>query len=178
MYYTGIDPSLNSPAIVIIDNNYNLIDYMVIGTIKKFIEYGNYKIIPVNNKDENFKIKRLQFLIDTIFEFINKYNITDIAIEGYSYGSQSRSMYEIGEFVGALKYNLYNNNINVVVIEPTVMKKIITGKGNAKKDKVQESLLFHHKYLKDEFNKYGNYKNDLFDAFGIAKTYKLISKHL
>jgi crossover junction endodeoxyribonuclease RuvC len=82
-------------------------------------------------------------------------------IEGYSFGSKGASVVSLGEFGGILR--MYASGIADCTVEvpPTVLKKFITGKGNAKKLDVVSSL--SAKYAM-------TFKSDnQADAFGLAQ---------
>lgn len=59
-----------------------------------------------------------------------------IAIEGYSFGSQGRAVFQIGELGGVLRRLFFVLKIPCLEIPPAVLKKFATGKGNARKDEV------------------------------------------
>ena len=55
-----------------------------------------------------------------------------IMLEGYSMGAKGR-LFDIGEATGIFKLFLSQENIKPLVIAPTQIKKLATGKGNANK---------------------------------------------
>lgn len=57
-----------------------------------------------------------------------------VVIEGYSYGSQGRSVFDIGELGGCVRFLLHRLGIPVVDVPPATLKKYAAGKGNAPKD--------------------------------------------
>ena len=59
-----------------------------------------------------------------------------IAIEGYSFGSQGRAIFQIGELGGVLRRLFFVLKIPYLEIPPQTLKKFATGKGNAHKDEV------------------------------------------
>jgi len=104
-----------------------------------------------------------------------EYNLKDIKvfIEGYSFGSKGRAVFQIAENCGILKYRLEYLNIPYETVVPSVVKKFATGKGNADKDTMYESFLEETKIdLKKIFDtdKVGNPISDIVDSFYIAKT--------
>lgn len=65
--------------------------------------------------------------------------IEKVFIEDYSFGSKGRT-FHIAENAGLLKYQLYKLGISFATIPPTTIKKYYTGKGNADKNKMEESF--------------------------------------
>jgi crossover junction endodeoxyribonuclease RuvC len=59
-----------------------------------------------------------------------------IVLEGYSYGSAQRA-HEIGELGGIIRVELHLSAVPWAVVPPAVLKKFVTGKGNAPKDVVR-----------------------------------------
>jgi Holliday junction resolvasome RuvABC endonuclease subunit len=59
-----------------------------------------------------------------------------VALEGYSYGSRGRAIFQIGEMGGIVRWNLWSRGIPFAEIPPSSLKKYATGKGNANKDVV------------------------------------------
>jgi Holliday junction resolvasome RuvABC endonuclease subunit len=62
-----------------------------------------------------------------------------IALEGYAYNATGR-VFNIAENTGVLKYKLYQASIPVDIVEPTVVKKLASGKGNADKQMMFDSF--------------------------------------
>lgn len=83
-------------------------------------------------------------------------------IEGYSFGSfnKSNSMSKLIELGGIIKYDLYCKKIPFIVVPPTVLKKFITGKGNAKKEDIKLGI---YKKFNREFK-----TSDEADAFALV----------
>lgn len=57
-------------------------------------------------------------------------------IEGYSYGSKGRSVFQIGELGGVIRHFLWEYGLPYVEVAPSALKKFATGRGNAGKDEV------------------------------------------
>ena len=62
-----------------------------------------------------------------------------IFIEGYSYGSKGRAIFQIAENGGILKYRL-QKRYTCKTIVPSVIKKFATGKGNADKQMMYDTF--------------------------------------
>lgn len=59
-----------------------------------------------------------------------------VVLEGYSYGSKGRSVFQIGELGGVVRMFLWGNSLSYVEVPPANLKRFATGKGNAGKDEV------------------------------------------
>jgi len=57
-----------------------------------------------------------------------------VAIEGYSFGSKGRSIFDVAELGGCIRFLLYRLRVPFVDVPPSTLKKYATGKGNAPKD--------------------------------------------
>lgn len=170
--FIGIDLALSSTAFYIKDLDDHSTNYYYMVPYKKKQNDPHQVLLPDRSKHHNeylYEFERLQtyinFLLNKLFVLYKKQDIKIIAVEGLSNGSISRKKNEIGFMHYMVTYMLHINNFNVLVIPPTVMKKYITGKGNAKKEKVYE-------VIKDRYNldikpsrKSALY--DIYDAIGL-----------
>jgi Holliday junction resolvasome RuvABC endonuclease subunit len=100
-------------------------------------------------------------------------DITEVAIEDYSYGSQGK-VFHIAENTGLMKWKVWQAEINYKLLPPTVIKKFATGKGNANKEKMYESFLQEtSRNLQEELviksTKIGNPVSDIVDSYYICK---------
>ena len=165
----GIDYSLNCPAVCILDHKGFLSSKFYYITTKKKYE-GN-----ITNNIKGFLMKpwedpieRFKLLSDFVLE--NLPNNSIIFIEGYSFGSKGRAIFQIAENGGILKYRLTGQEYHI--IPPANVKKFATGKGNADKEKMYEAFCKDTKTdLKKVFDtqKIGNPISDIVDSFYIAK---------
>jgi|WetSurSiteA1Bulk_404760.scaffolds.fasta_scaffold00070_33 crossover junction endodeoxyribonuclease RuvC len=141
--FIGMDFAFAKSGLAILDENANIISEGVIVTSPK-------------HSDEERLIQ--------ILDVLNKLDQTDIKLvylEGLSYGSQGRSVSQIGAVHYLTRIFLYKNKINYKIISPSELKKFITGKGNAKKDLM----------LLNIYKKFGiAYEDDnLADAYSLAR---------
>ena len=63
-----------------------------------------------------------------------------VALEDYAYGAKGR-VFHIAENTGILKYKLWQQSIPLDVIQPTRVKKLASGKGNASKQEMFEAFV-------------------------------------
>ena len=83
-----------------------------------------------------------------------------VVIEDYSYASGNQA-HQIGELGGVLRVMFSENELRVLKVSPSQLKKFITGKGNAKKEEIAVSI----------FKRWGrDFKtNDEADAFVLVQ---------
>lgn len=84
--------------------------------------------------------ERLIEISKTIISLAIKYNVTLVAIEGYSYASRNSQAHSIGELGGVVRATLYANSIPYIEIPPTCRAKFATGRGNASKNDVISAI--------------------------------------
>lgn len=142
----GIDLSLTSTGLAIVEDN-DLEELKII------------KTTTVPTKASEDWEKRRQRIKDKVVKWAE--DIPIIGLENYSFGSRYNR--EIaGEIGGICRLSLYENHgvDNPILVAPTQAKKFVTGKGNAKKEKVKERL---EKFYGTEFE-----TDDESDAVAIA----------
>lgn len=163
----GIDPSLVCSGLCVIDNNKN----------NKLIYFEKIETKPKQNN-------RLFYIISKIQDVINNYNISVIKIEaGYTISKKEKvhqrgnqkSIIQLAELRGCIKYISQLNNIKLYEYEPCSVKKYISGKGNCEKKDIYLSL---YKLYKDDdkFLTIGDFSDlhnknktdDIYDAIAIS----------
>jgi len=165
----GIDYSLTSPAICVNDGN---LMFYYLTSKKKWIGKQSENIIGYEHKEWKDPIERFTYISDFAIEIIKQTQNPEIYIEGYSYGSKGRGLFQIAENCGILKYRLQEQNFNYETVVPSVVKKGATGKGNADKDLMYEAFVKEVKIdLKKLFDteKVGNPLSDIVDSYYIQK---------
>jgi Holliday junction resolvasome RuvABC endonuclease subunit len=173
----GIDYSLTSPAVCINDGK---LWFYYLTSKKKWIGKQSENIIGYEHEDYNDPIERFKNISDFVFRVIEKHissqigyrSIEDVFIEGYSFGSKGRGVFQIAENCGILKYRLLEKGIGYTTVVPSVVKKGATGKGNADKDLMYEAFVKEVKIdLKKLFDteKVGNPISDIVDSYYIQK---------
>lgn len=105
--YVGIDQSYSGFAITILrDNNQWTTVY----------------------KSDKHGIERLRDIQAHIMDVLVQFEVVDVAMEGYAFGSQMANM--LGELGGMVKLTLLDFGIYPLIVPPTSLKKYVTGKGN------------------------------------------------
>lgn len=208
MIKVGIDFSLTSPAICVYKNS----EYLFISFFNdsgkdwrksksKSYKYHNelcniIEVIPYTRKidDSNYrneqktKMEDALMIVNLIIDKL-KLVIDDdviIGVEGFSYGSISSSTLDLAMYNSFLRMKLIENFGSDVVniVSPTEGKKVLFGKGNAKKEdmiqafidnRLEDELLMSNafwKYCKTNEVDFKQPKpiDDLVDAYGILKS--------
>ena len=125
---------------------------------------GGFGVILTDKKG----VERLADIRLKIVTLVAKYKINTLVIEDYSYGSRGRGIFNLGELGGMIRLLAHDNNLKLVVVQPTVLKKFIIGKGNAGKELM----------LLNVYKKYGfeTDNNNIADAFALYTFYTEFSK--
>jgi len=96
---------------------------------------GGGVVAGVIKTDKLRGVDRLLYIQNTFEDLLYESEPSLVTYEGYSMGSKGRQ-YDIGELGGVLKMFAFMNDVPILLIPPTVLKKFITGKGNASKEEV------------------------------------------
>ena len=135
----GIDYSTSSPCICInVNDDY---DFHYLTTVKKMVEYRESKNCTFNGhllpKPKEFLSKTHQyaFIMKWAMDVLDKYDIEKVWLEDYAFAATGK-LFHIGENTGLLKHRLMKKEIPYDVVPPTVIKKQMIGKGNAKKEEI------------------------------------------
>ena len=208
MIKIGIDFSLTSPAICVYKNGeYNFISFFSDGgkdwkkSKSKTYRYHNelcdiIEVIPYTRKidDSNYRYEQKTKMADALMIsnlIIDKLKaiIDDdviIGLEGFSYGSISSSTLDLAMYNSFLRMKLIENfgSDCLNIISPTEGKKMLFGKGNAKKEDMIQAFIDNRlnddelaksvfwKYCKSNDVDFKQPKpiDDLVDAYGILKS--------
>jgi hypothetical protein len=162
MYKIGIDISLNSTGITIIDNN-NIKHFVFSTTYSKYHKdisnNINVIVIPkyVKNKDysknEINKLLYYKDIVDIIMSYLTPFlgDLSNVNIEGYSYNSRSNSLLDIVCFSTLLRSKILDYN-QFRIISPMTLKSSVKKGTKTKNDMLNnylESEMINNCYLKD-----------------------------
>jgi len=97
--------------------------------------YGGFSIAAINTESyyvtvfrgEGSGVDRLVLLQNHLRDTLLKYQIQDVAMEGYAFGSQMANM--LGELGGMVKLTLREFGMYPLIVPPTTLKKYVCGKG-------------------------------------------------
>jgi crossover junction endodeoxyribonuclease RuvC len=146
--YIGIDPSLTSTGISVVNDEGKLIDGRAVVT-----KYTGPQ--------------RLVLIRDAVKLFLAIHNPAMVCIEGYAMGAKW-GREAAGELGGILRVLFWECGLTWKEVAPPQLKKFITGKGVAEKDHI---LLAVYKKYGEEFK-----SNDEADAFVLAQIARAMDK--
>lgn len=152
-------PNLTGPVAIGIDQSYS-------GFAITAIDKKDHFYTEVYKVDGN-GIERLHNAKNFMLDFLDTFDVYQIAMEGYAYGSQMANM--AGELGGMIKLALYehyrfknNKAAFPIIVAPTSLKKYITGKGNGVAK--NQILLAVYKKWDVEFT-----DDNAADSYGLAR---------
>jgi len=176
MIISAIDYSLNGPAICVFDTSkkftFENCNFYFLTDIKKYscTFYSNVYGELFKPYDEDCE------RYDSISDWVMRVTVgsDQVALEGYAYNATGR-VFHIAENTGILKYKFYQLSIPVEIIEPTKVKKLATGKGNADKESMFKSFLHEtgvdlQQIITPSKTLLGSPVTDIVDSFYICKT--------
>ena len=147
MTYIGIDPSLTGTGMVAILPS-GTIDQVVFKTSLR----GVARMSAITQAVENFTFR----------------SPSVICIEGFSYGSKGKAVFEMGGLGWILRLRMFLQGLHYFEVAPSQLKKYATGRGNAKKHEVAVAVAKRWGFeAKTE---------DEIDAFVLAKIAEAIDK--
>jgi hypothetical protein len=208
MIKIGIDFSLTSPAVCVCKNNeYKFISFFNDGgkdwKKSKSKSYRYHKdlcdiieVIPYTREidstnyriEQKTKMSDALMIVNLIIEKLKTIRDDDVIIglEGFSYGSISSSTLDLAMYNSFLRMKLIENfgSDCLNIVSPTEGKKMLFGKGNAKKEdmiqafidnRLDDNILIDNdlwKYCKQNGVDFKQPKpiDDLVDAYGILKS--------
>lgn len=168
MKIVGLDLSMNSSGCVSweigkMDKTFKFLGFT------HTVKWSSKNILSYSDMKDSNRYDKTNWFIDKISDFCNGADV--IAVEDFAY-SASGMVFDIGEFCGQVKLNLYNQGYNLFLVPPTVHKKFLTGNGKA--DKVKTTDVAREKFpaTTDKeimaLKEYESPSCDIYDAFSIA----------
>jgi len=175
MRTVGIDYSLSSPCICInsgAEFNITNCSFHYLTSTKKYEGVWKQNVNITGNLHFDFTSdeQRYNLITNWVLGLLEEDDV--ICIEGYSMASTGR-VFNIAENAGLLKHYLWKNKFKFSVVPPTVIKKFATGKGNANKEKLQESFVqetgVNIKQILNMTEKQWNPSSDIIDSYYLCK---------
>lgn len=188
MKICGIDPSINSSGkcILTLDDSYDIIDVKLYAyniTLNRCISDTNFMVESVGTKYAKMNMFDRQNVAYTIMKR-DMDEVKHVAFEGYAMGAgkqASRSLIQMGEFIGGLKKLFYDAGKGIIIYPPKVVKKFATGNGNADKSMMSAAFKsYYPQYYPEGFLKLPQNEDphsDMCDAFWIAETLRCHLKY-
>ena len=151
----SIDQSYTSTGVCVFDCDGKLITTMVLKSEKQEREHDT--------------IHRAVDISDQIVEVVKKYKAKRVALEGLSFGGNvGNTTRDLAGLQYLIVSKMFLLDIPVRIVAPTMVKKFATGKGNAKKEELFDSVPLKDKDQIEQYKKTkGRY--DVTDAYWIGK---------
>ena len=148
MKYLGVDPS-SFTGLVLLD--------------------GDVPTPKLVNFKKKSGFERVQLIAKSVGSLLDEWKPDLIAIEGYAYGN-SNSLVTLVEIGTVIRREFYIRGIPWYDVPPTVLKKWVTGKGNAKKPDMAMAAL-------DKWG-FALTQDDIVDAYCLARILEAVDKGL
>jgi Holliday junction resolvasome RuvABC endonuclease subunit len=169
----GIDYSMTLPCICLHDNYGYHFHYLT--SQKKYhlsLEHDDFTVtghvMPLYDDD----LDRWDKISDWALEVMYDWDIDICVLEDYSFASTGRT-FQIGEHFGLLKYKMKRSIIPFKTVPPTVLKKFATGKGNAKKELLNDQFILETEWdvkkALQQTDKQWNPSSDIIDSYYLAE---------
>ena len=155
MIFIGIDPSLNSTGVTVIDGENKYFYIVKPNKLSKAEEtcqhaYSNfnyvlYKKEQVNKEDkywkkEHTKLNNILNIVKKITEIVNSFDgIKTIVMEGVAYGARSNNLVDLSGLNYLLRQALSTNDL--YIFSPSEIKKFASGNGNCNKQIIVDLFL-------------------------------------
>ncbi len=179
MKVIGIDYSMTSPAVTLIDGDRTICWFLT--SVKKnqiTQTFGVFTCVGDIYPDFLCQEQRYDLISDWA---VSKCRVDPDAliIEDYAMGAKGK-VFHIGENCGLLKHKLWKEKLRFDVIAPTALKKFAAGKGNADKCMMHSAFIEHTgidlmKSMDKETKDCGSPVSDIVDSYFLAK-YALTKK--
>lgn len=146
--FAGIDYSLTCPAICIYNTkdgtfSFNNTKAFFRSNLTRFEMFKEGNLTGENHNPWKTDIERYDDISNWALSTLQKHKVKKVFLEGYSFGSTGK-VFNIAENTAILKYNLWEEYIDIDIIAPTQIKKFASGSGNASKEKMYEAFVEEH----------------------------------
>lgn len=146
--YVGIDASFSGTGVIVINNEFKIIEQRLIGT---------------KRRDSIYDIEERMLYITKALECLLKYkkDIKLVLIEGISYGSTGDGAAQLAALNYFIRIFLLQNEIPYSDVSPSKLKQFVSGKGQSKKNMM----------LKEVYKRWGEDFDDdnICDAYCLAR---------
>lgn len=154
MKLAGIDMSLVSPGLCIIDTTAKHARFYAVRQRKSDVEYGFgcasalsahysgyvFEVFTTRPSDLGAgacRLARYDAVVRWILSVVASERCDRVAIENYAFGAMgTRAKTQLFELGGIVRYTLFAHRISVAEISPSAVKKRFAGKGQATKDEM------------------------------------------
>lgn len=135
-----------------VDPGTNILGYCILETKSKNIEIKISGTLELKKIKNHFK--KLEQILISINEIIEKYKPDSMSIESPFYGKNIQSMLKLGRAQGVAIASAIFKGLKVVEYSPRLIKQSVTGNGNASKQQVAMMIksIFRLRELPETFD--------------------------
>ncbi len=138
-YWLSLDPGVNMTGLTVseVSDGYKVIDTLLVKNNRAFTP--EEKVVE---KTQGLRAVKILAIVNKVKEVLSQYPIETIIIEAPFYNRLTPQAYgSLLEVIFALKYSvLVPEDRHYLLIEPTLVKKLFTGHGMAKKEAMKQFL--------------------------------------
>ncbi len=156
MYFLGVDPSLNGTGLHVIDEKLRSIDYVHVK-------------MPAKLRSGSNGGQRLKLIHSMTRDIIAEYTPVLSCIEQGAFSATSQH-HSLGKAIGVCELALALEEREYIFIEPTRMKKMVTGNGRASKAVVSAYMYLNSGLVEGDTP----LPDDISDAFALASVARFI----
>jgi hypothetical protein len=143
--FAGIDYSLTCPAICIYNTkdgpfSFSNTKAFFRSNLARFEMFSEGNLIGENHNPWKSDIERYDDISSWALDCLKKHKVKKVFLEGYSFGSTGK-VFNIAENTAILKYNLWDEYIDIEIVAPKQIKKFASGSGNASKERMYEAFI-------------------------------------
>jgi Holliday junction resolvasome RuvABC endonuclease subunit len=114
------------------------------------------------------RMNRFDHISKSVSNFVKAHSPCHVLLEGYSFGSKGRSVFDIAECGGIVKHALITGCPGILSIDelaPSSLQKTVTGFGGGRGVDKKQAM---KDAVEAVFGKLGYKKSDQYDALGLA----------
>ena len=140
MYILSVDPGINCTGLSVLNNSgpFTVMEAILVKNARKFTD-------PEKEVEKQYgnRVVKVQAILAAIRVLLSKYHIETIVVEAPFYSALTPLAYgSLLEVIFAIKYDIVTKGDYVFkLIEPLLVKKLFSNKGNAAKEIIKEFLL-------------------------------------
>lgn len=153
------------PTILGLDLSISNTGLCVINDEKSILELSTTNPVKGKGRDEVITFARIETQLNAVLRVAQAHPVDWIVLEGMSMAQYSSSREVLAYLHGIVKRALHKQGYILEIVPPSVLKKYVTGKGNADKKEMARRVVEEWGLNLDNYKK----KDDLAEAYALAR---------